>query len=274
VGLRRYVLPMVLRYTGADTIEGAYRGSGIGIYGSAEETGEKSLLSSALPKLVTSDDPVFFDVGANTGEYSEALYHSFPKARVYAFEPVPSSFVALQRTLSNKPSNCYQLGLSDIATTAMIYDYQNQPGSQHASLFEDVLTKLHKSDAVTATSIELTTLDDFCLKHSINRIDFLKIDTEGNELKVLQGARSLLSRGAIRLAQFEFNEMNVVARVFLKDFYEILPGFDFYRLLSNGLLHLGPYSPRHEVFAFQNILAVKQGEFNERTVASLVSQAR
>jgi FkbM family methyltransferase len=273
-GLQRYLLPLAVRYSEGDTLDWVYRRFGIGNYESPELTGEKTLLELALPRLLNVPEPVLFDVGANSGEYSEALFRSFPDARLYAFEPVSTSFNLLQSRLRDTRGNCYRIGLSDSTTNAIIYDYEDIEGSQHASLFEDVLTKLHHSAGVKAERIELTTLDEFCSRSSVQQIDFLKIDTEGNELKVLQGARDLLARGLIRLVQFEFNEMNVIARVFLRDFYDSLRGFDFYRLMPNGLLPLGAYSPRHEVFAFQNLLAIKQGEFDSDAVGSLISWPR
>ena len=60
----------------------------------------------------------------------------------------------------------------------------------------------------------------------------------------------------IKCIQFEFNEMNVCARVFLKDYYELLPQYQFYRLVEKGLKSLGNYSPKNEIFRYQNILAV------------------
>lgn len=42
----------------------------------------------------------------------------------------------------------------------------------------------------------------------------------------------------------------------MKDFYDLLQGFSFYRLLPGGLLPMGPYTPFHEIFQFQNIMAL------------------
>jgi hypothetical protein len=77
---------------------------------------------------------------------------------------------------------------------------------------------------------------------------------------VLKGASNLLREGRISAIQFEFNEMNIVSRVFLKDFNELIPNCRFYRLLRHGLGPLDPYSPLAcEVFAFQNIVALPTG---------------
>lgn len=88
----------------------------------------------------------------------------------------------------------------------------------------------------------------------------LKIDTEGNELAVLHGAQNALKNGKIEMVHFEFNEMNVISRVFFRDFWNLLHplGFQFYRLLPNSAFEITRYSPVDcEIFAFQNIIASK-----------------
>ena len=84
----------------------------------------------------------------------------------------------------------------------------------------------------------------------------LKIDVEGFELEVLKGAEKLLREGRIKIIQFEFNEVNIIQRRFLKDFYDELPGFDFYRLDENRLIALNEWQPKHEIFLFQKVIAI------------------
>jgi FkbM family methyltransferase len=53
--------------------------------------------------------------------------------------------------------------------------------------------------------VSVRTIDDFCAEQAIAEIDLLKIDTEGYDLQVLEGARSLLTRGRVRFVYSEFN---------------------------------------------------------------------
>ena len=54
-------------------------------------------------------------------------------------------------------------------------------------------------------------------------------------------------------------EMNVISKTFFKDIVDLLPGYDFYRLLPDGLKALGTYKSAHfEIFSFQNIVAIKK----------------
>ena len=85
----------------------------------------------------------------------------------------------------------------------------------------------------------------------------MKIDTEGNELEVIRGCAKSIALGKIKIIHFEFNEMNIAARVFFKDFWDILSEYDFYRLLPNGMMRIKKYDPLFcEIFAYQNIVAI------------------
>ena len=128
-----------------------------------------------------------------------------------------------------------------------------------------MIEKVH-SDASSSWDISVTTLDAFVAERGIERIDLLKVDVEGGELEVLRGATDTLQRKMINAIHFEFNETNVVSRVFMKDFYEMLPDYDFYRMLPDGLVPMGIYYPIiAEIFAYQNIAAI-----NRKNVANRV----
>jgi hypothetical protein len=54
--------------------------------------------------------------------------------------------------------------------------------------------------------VQATTLDEYCRSHQIDTIDFMKVDVEGAELMVLQGACDILARGRISVMQLELND--------------------------------------------------------------------
>ena len=64
---------------------------------------------------------------------------------------------------------------------------------------------LDKSSGLVSERVELITLDSFVEKNGVDSISMLKIDTEGFDLAVLQGARQFLTDGRIELIQFEYN---------------------------------------------------------------------
>ena len=120
--------------------------------------------------------------------------------------------------------------------------------------------------------IQLTTIDAFSAEKKIDCIDFLKIDIEGNELEALRGASRLINQHKIGMIQFEFNVADIAARVFMKDFYDLLNDHHFYRIKRTGLLPLGPYSAQNEIFRIQNILAVSSKIYPEKEFQNLVSK--
>jgi FkbM family methyltransferase len=230
--------------------------SGLGLLNSetVAASGEQYLIDDLLPALVTRDRPVFVDVGANVGSYTRLLRARFPAAVIHAFEPHPASFQRL-RDLHLPGVHCHNLALGDREAIVPLYDRRDGDGSAHASLFPDVISELHHIE-MTKVQVTVRPLDHVAGEAGIVFVDCLKIDTEGNELAVLAGAASLIERKAIASIHFEFNEMNVISRTFLRDFRRILPAYVLYRLLPHGLLKLPDIAWLTELFAYQNILAV------------------
>jgi FkbM family methyltransferase len=229
---------------------------GLGVLNFQDETasGERHFLVDVLGKL---EEPVVFDVGANEGNYAKSVLELKPSARVYAFEPHPVTYGRLA-ALAVGPEHLVAVNAACGSTAGqmVLYDYAGSEGTQHASLHAGVIEGIHHGTA-NRHDVGVIALDSFVEEHNISHIDLLKIDTEGHELDVLKGTKKLLGEGRIHAVQFEFNEMNVVSRVFLKDFYDLMPQFEFYRTLRDGLMPLGKYSAlKCEVFAFQNIVAL------------------
>jgi len=233
---------------------------GLDQYGSDEQTGERFVVDTILPWLFggSHKDITCFDVGANVGHFAAILRRCFPAANIHCFEPNGQVFTKLAKAASQLNLQAHHTGLGDSTGERMLYTYAGEGNSEHSSLYKDVLGIIQKNEQVVGTNCTIDTLDNMCERLGIGHIHFLKTDTEGHELQVLMGARNTLSQNRISAIQFEFNEMNVISRVFMKDFYDLLPEFDFYRVRKGNLIPLGPYSPYHEVFLYQNILAVHQ----------------
>jgi FkbM family methyltransferase len=233
--------------------------NGLGIlnYENDSVSGEKKFIEFLTTNNLLSTG-VILDVGANIGDYSIMLRKNRIEIPIYAFEPHPITFENLKISSSRFEFHSIPKGLGEINTHVKIYDYSEQVGSQHASIYKDVIEVIHNSPS-KEFEIELITIDSFISENNIEQIALLKIDTEGNEKNVLEGAKNAIQNKKIQVIQIEFNEMNVVSRTFFKDILDLLPGYTFYRLLPDGMKPLGNYSSlRHEIFAFQNIVAFKQ----------------
>ncbi|HFE64458.1 MAG TPA: FkbM family methyltransferase [Caldithrix sp.] len=230
---------------------------GIGILNSItpEASGEKFFLDMFLKN---SPESIIFDVGANQGSYARMIINLSDMMQIYAFEPHPRTYQILAKEAERYNFKSYNIGLSDKPGTLELFDHRNQDGSTHATLYKDVIKRIHK-DQVTEHKVRLTTIDHFMDEHQVPQIDLLKIDTEGNELNVLKGAQRMIGEGRVNCIQFEFNEFNVISRVFMSDIIDLLPRHSFYRLLPDGFVQLNHYKPIYrEIFAYQNIIAIER----------------
>ncbi|MBP7842556.1 FkbM family methyltransferase [Candidatus Woesebacteria bacterium] len=243
------------------------RGMGILNAGSDEVTGELWFID----KLAQQKLGTIFDVGANTVIFgAEKLIAK----EIYAFEPHPQIFATYLKNVPKKNKfgtkiSAHNLAVGSKNEKVKLWDFaddselkETQPTSTLASLNKTVIENLHGQKA-QGFSVDCVTLDSFTKDQKIKTIALLKIDVEGFELEVLRGASQLLEDKKIELIQFEFNQMHVFQRVFFKNIADVLVNYKLYRLSRNGLLPLTPYSPvTHEIFAFQNILGIRNDRVN------------
>jgi len=232
----------------------AVRGMGLLNYKNNIASGEHRFLKELL---LATPNPTILDVGANEGAYAAEVAAMNHQARVFAFEPHPATYQRLSKcSAASKNITAINAACGSTPGEMVLYDYSGSAGSEHASLHAGVIEELHKGESEKHT-VNVISLDNFAAEHDISLIHLLKIDTEGHELEVLKGAGKLLRESRIKAIQFEFNEMNIVSRVFLRDFYELLPNYKFHRMLRDELVPLNPYSPLScELFTFQNIVAL------------------
>lgn len=156
-----------------------------------------------LSRIVNVNDPTIVDVGANRGQTSIALSNQFPHSTIYACEPVGSNFEALEGVTHQ----CQRIKPFKIAIGS-------ESGNQRINLYEGTVNhsiKAHPNERPLAyETVTVLTLDAFCEQESIERIDFLKVDTEGFDLEVVRGASKLLAEGRICvvLAELGFSPAN------------------------------------------------------------------
>ncbi|MEX0895726.1 MAG: FkbM family methyltransferase [Patescibacteria group bacterium] len=227
---------------------------GIGNYENSRISGELHVLH-LINKEFGSKKMVVFDVGSHQGEYARVALSIFPNANLHCFEPMENSFKKLKQNLPSLPNvHLNNLAVSDTIGKLELWDYKNQEGSQHTSAYKNVFN----NDFTKKYSVGKISLDFYLKKNKLKAIDFLKIDVEGQEYQVLDGLNNYLSK--TQFIQFEFNYMNVYSGHFFRDFYQLLnKEFDIFRLYPNQLLPIKKYDPtQHEIFYFQNILAVNK----------------
>lgn len=131
---------------------------------------------------------VCVDVGANVGAVSLALCELVGSSgKVYCFEPGPPFFKRLKQNFSLNPefdgrASLYPMGLSHcVGELAWSYDPSHPENGGFI-----------KHDKFSMVAV--TTLEHFVTEHEIEKVDFIKIDTEGMELEVLKGSEKIIER--------------------------------------------------------------------------------
>ncbi|MBY0425693.1 MAG: FkbM family methyltransferase [Cytophagales bacterium] len=141
---------------------------------------------------------MIFDVGGNVGQSIIEFKKHFPKATIYSFEPVKSTFDKL-KVESSKFANvfCNHFGMGSSPGQLEIFIEQ-------FSFWNSILPVDGGAQGASKETINIRTVDDFMNENKIIEIDLLKTDTEGFDLEVLKGATNALRNKSIN---FIFSEV-------------------------------------------------------------------
>ena len=147
------------------------------------------------------DNDTFWDIGANIGLHSVTLKKNYPNLNCYAFEPFPRAAVQfeLNCTLNNITIPLYTIAIGKVNGFKGMYTTNQNLGA--SGLLE---LKTLKGEG-TLYKVAVYSSDQLVSDFNIAPPDILKIDTEGNELNILQGAQGILSSGKCRCIVFEGN---------------------------------------------------------------------
>jgi FkbM family methyltransferase len=159
--------------------DGACRSAPLEILNFGEYESEESIF---IYKMINDGD-VVFDIGSHIGWYTINFAKKFPSAFVYGFEPVPTTFEFLKKNVKLnhiKNVNVYNYGLSEKNETIPFHYF---PGGSALASPKNLIN--HKKTELVQCCLKC--LDDEMHSYNIKKLDFMKIDVEGCELKVLKG---------------------------------------------------------------------------------------
>ena len=228
-------------------------------YGNFNLTGEKRFI-----KLISKEINFSIDIGANVGKYTKLLLAE-TNSEVIAFEPLPKAFEELKEIEKNFSSrlNVYNFGIGN-KNSNLELNYSTEK-SELASFIQD-LDKLSFVDSKNNKKIivEVMTLDSFFKKYEQTykekEIDLLKIDTEGFELEVLNGASETLINKKPKFIQIEFNWHQLFREQTIYKFSKILSNYEVFKILpfGNSLIKVDPKRPESNIFHLSNFVFIRK----------------
>ncbi|SHM51644.1 methyltransferase, FkbM family [Mucilaginibacter sp. OK098] len=215
---------------------------------SPDINGEYLVLNFLMPTCNS-----YFDVGANKGNWSSYILENSGNnlTSIYLYEPGNSAFSIISdrfKDLSNVQIT--KIALSDHIGKLDFYEQENAGELSSAS-------EKWVSGNSSKIEVETSTLDSELSRLQLKHLDYLKIDTEGFDLKILKGAMDAITHHKIGFIQFEYNYVWTMTGSTLLSAYELLEGcgYKVYLIKPDGLY---TYDVRKngEFFAFSNFLAI------------------
>ncbi len=232
-----------------------------------ENSGEFNIIQ----KLINSGQ-VIFDIGANVGNWSQAVLQQCPEVEVHGFEPILTTYHQfLKNTAEQIQRGCLypnNIAISDRESVQDVCYYSENP--RWSTFYRRVdLESQEKLSEPQLMPVLQTTLDLYCQRQGINRIHFLKIDVEGGEFDVLKGASGLLKRGKIDYLQFEYGGTYQNSEITLQQVFDYLTQFRYaiFKIHPNQLEYIPEFLPQFETFEYSNFLAV-----NERFKSNMLNE--
>lgn len=135
-----------------------------------------------------ADRSIAFDVGAHEGEFFRALTETPLISGLVLFEPHPDNAERLRQTFQKAGVTIEEVA---VAATSGTVEFQYGDDTATGSLLPP---KGFTPAATQSKAITTTSLDDYASKHGmLNRVNILKVDTQGADLQVLMGAETLLA---------------------------------------------------------------------------------
>jgi FkbM family methyltransferase len=142
---------------------------------------------------------VFFDVGANIGLWSCEAQKVYPKANFQCFEPLVGKYPEVDSSLRFSELHNYNLhsvALSDYSGTSKIKVLGNRGVGSSILILDSDYRKDTKF-----IDIDVFTMDYYVNKNNLPFPDFIKLDTQASEIKVLKGAVAMLHHAKYLLCE-------------------------------------------------------------------------
>lgn len=250
------------------------------VAGGPEINGEYWLLQKIINEFCSENKCTFIDIGANKGNWSHQASKLLKSkgcsdAAIYAFEPAHESY----KYLSSRFAQTTHVKVKNFAVT----DSESEKDFFVMGTLAGTNT-LTPFPGARIERVRTLKLDHFLKLEAIERVTFVKSDTEGHDLSVIRGAADSLAKGCIDIWQFEYNHLWIYQKAFIKDVFDLVADKPYYvgKLYSEGIEIFDQWHPELEKFFDCNYILIhknfpikkycKNVYFNFRNITSTVTK--
>lgn len=137
---------------------------------------------------LVKENSTILDIGTNIGETLLNFAKRNTKGRIYGFEPVPYLFRRVTKNISLNPFKNIEVNNIALSNTAETLYFDLPTNNNSGGI------NMNKVASGTSEKVEARTLDSFIAEKGITATDLIKIDVEGFEMNVLEGAKNTLEQ--------------------------------------------------------------------------------
>ena len=193
---------------------------------------EKKILTQLKENFKEKKTISVIDIGSHKGEFISSINKNFIINKAYCFEPNPNIFQILQKKyLYNKKFQLFNFGASNkedniffnenIESSSSSINELNTDSKYYKKKFFILNFFRSKKEVVNKIKIKVIRLYDFLIKNKIDKIDLLKIDTEGHEYQVLKGLKDKFNIINSILLEHHFDDM-IIKNYKLSNIHDLL----------------------------------------------------
>ena len=159
-------------------------------------------------KILLPENPVILEAGAHEGGDTAQMAQLWPKATLYAFEPVPTIFERLKfKTQSYSNVHAFQLALSNTTGITKFFISSGDSDCSSSLLEPKEHLKYHPTVYFKNTiEVQTMTLDEWAQKNHVDHIDFMWLDMQGSELAMLKASPKIFSTVSVIYTEVNFCE--------------------------------------------------------------------
>lgn len=141
------------------------------------------------------------DIGANVGQSAVEFRKVWPQVRIHCCEPVPKTFATLRSRVEGPLTKCHPVAIGVRREELMMHVPEEEARSDISSLHGGHPSLAGR--AMREERVQVISLGELFDQEGIQRADLVKVDTEGHDLQVIEGARDLFRAGRIGILDVE-----------------------------------------------------------------------